>query len=366
MTDERVSLAEAMPMGSGMSPDLMMGMGAAPPAGNVPAPSDGSTAVSTFGSIITAQRVAVERDESRVLQRLKTLCAMNAHRYIYSWAVKDKRNRREVTISGGTIKMANDLARSYGNCVVDIRAFDHRDHWLFYARFVDLETGYSLTRPFQQRKSQDMGTGMDAERRRDMTFQIGASKAIRNVVLNALDAYAEFMKEECENKLLSWIENNADKANAWISQMLQKHEINLPRIEAVVGRPRAKWTVRDVARVMTELRGVEDGMQSAEDLYPSDQDAAAVTAEKEKAKAEAAAAAEPEKPKPEKRKPTAKKAAAKKAPAKKPEPKPEPEPEPEPEESDDDGEPEPAEESAEEDGGEEDDEIDGIGELKFE
>lgn len=283
MADERVALAEPLPMGTGMTSEMM----GEPGPGNLPSPpSDGRTAIATFGSVITAQRVAVPRDEARVLARLKTLSAMNAHRYIYSWAVNDQRHRRKVTISGGTIKMANDLARSYGNCVIDIRSFDAADHWMFYARFVDLETGFSMTRPFQQRKAQDMGTGMDADRRRDMTFQIGASKAIRNVVLNALDTYAEFMKEECESKLLSWIEGNADRANKWISDILTKHEIKLPRVEAVVGRPRSKWTVRDIARVMTELRGVEEGLQSAHDLYPSDQDAVEVTAEKAKAAAD--------------------------------------------------------------------------------
>ena len=48
-----------------------------------------------------------------------------------------------------------------------------------------------MTRPFQQRKGQrGMRTGDD--RALDIAFQIGASKAIRNVICNSLQSFADF------------------------------------------------------------------------------------------------------------------------------------------------------------------------------
>lgn len=273
------------------------------PPSNMPVPSDGRTAIDIQGSIITAQRVAVPRDHNKVLRRLSELSAMAGDKYIYSWEVKDRARGGKTTIEGPTIKLANDLAREYGNCILDVRVQESPGFWLFYARFVDLETGFSTTRSFQQRKSQN--TGMkDQDRAADIVFQIGQSKAIRNIVVNSLSTYVEYMMEEAKKNLLGWVENNVDKANSYIDKVSESHSIAIQRIESTVGRSRSKWTVRDMAKVLTECRGISENLTVAEDVYPPIEG---------KAKDEA----EPEKP-------AAKKAAPKKA-AKKPEAK-EPEP----------------------------------------
>lgn len=289
------------------------------PPSNMPVPSDGSTNISVHGSIITAQRVAVPRDHKALLQKLQTLSGMMGRQYVYSWEVKEKSGRR-TTIEGATIKLANDLAREYGNCIVDVRVQDFPGYWLFYARFVDLETGFSMTRSFQQRKSQN--TGMkDQDRAADIVFQIGQSKAIRNVVVNSLSTYVEYMLEEAKKNLLEWVGNNAEKANTYIDGVADRFNIAMPRIESTVGRSRSKWTVRDIAKVLTECRGISENMTVAEDVFPPIEG---------KAKADEP---ETEKPKAAPKKAAAKKPAPKKE-AKEPEPaaqEPEPAPETEPE-----------------------------------
>lgn len=262
--------------------DAYAQMGGTVPNGNLPA-AKGETTISSFGSVITAQRVAVHRDLKRVLTNLKALCAMNSDKYVYSWPVKDRANNRTTIVEGPTIKLANDLVREYGNCVVDVRAFDEGDHIMFYARFTDLETGFSLTRPFQQRKLQN--TGMrDVDRQRDIVFQIGASKAIRNVVVNALSTHAGWMVEEAKKNLLTWVENNVEKARKYVDTMLEKHQIAPARVEAVAGRKMKDWTVRDLTRIMTELRGIDEGLNHPDDTYPDEAAAAQVT-ERKNAKA---------------------------------------------------------------------------------
>jgi hypothetical protein len=47
---------------------------------------------------------------------------------------------------------------------------DNLTHHVFLARFIDIETGFSVTRPFQQRKSQTLGKKMDADRQADIVF----------------------------------------------------------------------------------------------------------------------------------------------------------------------------------------------------
>ena len=294
------------------------------PAGAAPPPDSGSLAVTTFGGVITAQRVAVPRNHNRIKQTLAALCAMSGEQYVYSWNVKDRRNRREQTIEGPTIKLANDLAREYGNCVVDVRALDEAGgHTMFYARFTDLETGFAMVRAFRQRRGQDMGM-RNQGRADDIVFQIGQSKAIRNVVVNALSTYVDYMMEESKNNLLGKIENNRDKAEAFVDKVATQYVIAMERVEAVVGRVRKKWTVRDLARVYSEMRGIAEGMSHPDDIYPSAEDAKVVMDQKTKLDdiageegkgegQEGAGAADP-KPKP--------KAAAKKATPKKPAAKP--------------------------------------------
>lgn len=219
-----------------------------------------------FGAIITAQPNIVPRNHKALMQRLKALSASFGDGYLYSWEVKGK---NAGIIEGGTIKLANDLCREYGNCCVDVREIDFPTHWVFYSRFSDLETGFTMTRAFRQRKSQSTGK-MDQDRALDIAYQIGQSKAIRNVVLNALANYSEFMMDEARDNLLESIRSNPDKAHKKIDAVMAKFGIDLASVEAAVGRPRKDWIVRDTAQVYTKMVGIWDGLNVASDVFPKD------------------------------------------------------------------------------------------------
>src|SRR5262245_37457744 len=136
---------------------------------------------------------------------LRTLAAAVGDAWYYRYPVKNRKENRTDWIEGPSIKLANDLARIYGNCDVDIRVVDGPDSWVFYARFTDYESGFSLTRPFQQRKDASKMGGADDARRLDIAFQIGVSKAERNVVVNALQTFADFAFEEARGALVDKI-----------------------------------------------------------------------------------------------------------------------------------------------------------------
>lgn len=218
---------------------------------------------------IVAQHVPVKRSYASLRQRMAALASAAGHRYYYGWEVKDKRTGRKTWIEGPTIKLANDLAREFGNCSVDVRAQDHGTYWIFYARFVDLETGSNYARAFQQRKSQSMGME-DNARATDIVFQIGQSKAIRNVIVNVLQTFADEVLEAAKNSLLKRIGDNVEGAKKWILGELERLAIDRKRVETIYGRTAENWTVPNMAKIYAELQSIADGMMMADDVYPVD------------------------------------------------------------------------------------------------
>lgn len=214
-----------------------------------------------------AQKVAVLRDEERVLQRLRVLAAGMGEQYFYRFPVKNRKTGKTDYIEGPSVKLANDLCRVYGNCEVDCRAQDYGDSWQFHARFIDLETGYSLTRPFQARKSGGKIGGADDERRLDIAFQIGASKAIRNVVVNALQSFADFTFDEARQSLVDKIGKDVEgwrkRTAARIASL-----VAIERVEASIGRKVADWLVPDIARIIAMGKAISDGMASVDETFP--------------------------------------------------------------------------------------------------
>ena len=221
----------------------------------------------TGGDIITAQRVAVPRNNAKIMANLKALAAAAGKNYVYGWKVKDRQNNREVWIEGPTIKLANDLARVYGNCMVNVRVVDAGASWMMYGRFVDLETGFTTERAYQQRKSQKVGM-TDDQRAADMIFQIGQSKCIRNVIVNALQTYADYCVDEAKSSLLDSVGKEPEKARTWIKSKIVALGIDQKRVEAIYGRTAEHWTVPDMARIYTELTSILDGMMTANEVYP--------------------------------------------------------------------------------------------------
>lgn len=229
------------------------------------------------GSYITAQPVGVRRNDARILQQIKTLARTNAERYYYSWEVKKKNGGKEL-IEGASIKLADDLARIYGNCAIDTRSIDCGDCWMIYARFIDLETGYSQTRPYRQRKSQNVGKGFeksgDSDRALDMMMQMGVSKAIRNIVNHCLSYFVTEAFNEAKSgygkriaeKLA--VEGGRESAIGGIRQSLESIDVSVHQAEMYIGRKIDKWTVQDIVRISSTLNSVTGGFINADEVFP--------------------------------------------------------------------------------------------------
>lgn len=230
--------------------------------------------------VVGAQHVAVYRDEVRVIQKLKALGAGAGDDWIYRFPVRNRQKGTTDYIEGPTIKLANDLARIYGNCEVQTRVVDLGSSWLIYARFNDFETGFALERPFQQNKggAKIGGKGDDADARRlDIALQIGVSKATRNVVVNALQTFADEAFKAAKNSLVEKIGKNVIAYRDRTVQGIENLGVELHRVELVVGRVAKDWTAPDIAKVIALMKGIADGMATIEETFPSREAQAAPT-----------------------------------------------------------------------------------------
>lgn len=214
-----------------------------------------------------ARMVAKLRDKAVILQDIKAAAAAAGDDWYYRFPVRNKKENRIDYIEGASIKLANYVALVYGNCDVDTRVQDLGDSWIIYARFIDFENGYSLTRPFQQRKQGSRLGGDDDGRRLEIAQQIGASKAIRNVICNALNFFTDFAFEEAKQALVERIGKELPKYRERTIEKVTAH-VAIARVEAVVGRVSAEWLAPDVARVIALMKGVADGMASLDDTFP--------------------------------------------------------------------------------------------------
>lgn len=223
-----------------------------------------------------AHQVANYRDEAAVFRKLKALAAAAGDDWYYRWPVRDRKKGTTSWVEGPSIKLANDLWRIYGNIEVDMRVQDAGDNLLFYARLIDLETGSAMTRMFQQRKS--AGTmGDDPDRRRDIAFQIGSSKAMRNVIVNALQTYADFALREAKESLVDRIGNDMER---YLRTTIERIEArtDLARVEAVMGRSAKDWLAPDIAKVIAMMTAVAEGMATLDETFPPLKAAAAPAA----------------------------------------------------------------------------------------
>lgn len=211
--------------------------------------------------------VKVKRDLNQVMLDIRKIASAAGTDFYYSWTTTNKDGTKGV-VEGPSVKCANAISRIYGNCVVQVRPQDIGTHWILHARFIDLQTGYVYERPFQQRKGQNVGGKMDKDRAADIVFQIGVSKAARNVVCNALSEFTDYAVDIAKEKMVETIGKRLPAYKAKVEERLGEMQVELKRAEAVRGKPLASWTAYDVAKTISEIQTVSDGMAHPDDVWP--------------------------------------------------------------------------------------------------
>ncbi len=233
---------------------------------------DGPQQVTIDERPMGALAVAVRRDLAQVRQQIGRLAAAMGDEFYYRWPVKTKNKEtgqyETDWVEGISVKGTNACARIYGNCAVQVRAHDLGNHWMIVARFADLETGYVLERPFQQRKGQNIGGQMDGGRALDIVFQIGVSKATRNVVDNAITEFTDYAFQEARHAIIDKVGKEPDKFRARILARLQELKIGVDRVERRHGRTYEKWLAHDMALIIAEIQAINDNMAHPDEMFP--------------------------------------------------------------------------------------------------
>lgn len=132
-------------------------------------------------SYATAVMVQRPRKLPEVERRFLEEAMLAGESFYYGWSAGGQ------LIEGPSQELAHALARCWMNCAIELgEVQETREAWYFTTTFVDLETGVSIPRQFRQSKRSIVHGKLDEERKDDIRFQIGQSKAVRNVILHAL------------------------------------------------------------------------------------------------------------------------------------------------------------------------------------
>lgn len=231
----------------------------------------GSTMVQD--QIITAQQVNVPRDNAKILQGLKFAAAYAGQDVLtYRWLVNNRRTGKQETIKGLTIKAADILLREYTNAFIDLRFSEGPVSWIYKATFCDIERG--IARPAYWQEYKDTATlgakDKSDQRLKQIPFQIGQSKAMRNVIVKYLEIpYGTYLEAEAENNLVERVGKNLEAYRQRCAKAFADLGIELTRVERQVGRKLAEWLAPDVAIIVQQLKAVRDGMASASDQWPA-------------------------------------------------------------------------------------------------
>jgi len=237
---------------------------------NQPQPRGHSLVRPTTGiadRIVGAQPVAQKRDLVQIRQNLKTQAAFAGEDWSYRFPVRQQGGGTSY-IEGPSIKLAMNVAREFGNCSTEVREIDVGDAWVFYARFTDIETGFSTERSYHQRKGQQSLKTKDVDRSLDIAYQIGQSKAIRNVIVNALGIYCDFAFNEARNSLVNDIGKDLEGWRSRTLKGLAQKGYPIERVERAIGRAAKDWLAPDIAQIVAMSRSITDGMATLDETFP--------------------------------------------------------------------------------------------------
>lgn len=238
----------------------------------------GNTLTSAGGALNRAIGVLKPRDSAAIMRTLKTEIALIGEDAIYAWEVND-RKKGKVLIEGVSIDGAYSMARAFGNCSVELSPVQEtKDGIVLTATFIDFEANVSLPRQFLVSMDKSLGGRMDddAARKRDIVFQIGQSKAIRNTIVSALPAYLEkLVIETAKGAVRKSIEDSINKHGiekvvAVAVSKLGKMGVSEPMLLAKISlADRKAITIDELVVLYVDLRSLESGRESVGTLYPS-------------------------------------------------------------------------------------------------
>jgi hypothetical protein len=245
-----------------------------------PAPAVPTGMTRVEGRYVTAVAVQKPRSLPAVLRALETEATLSGESFYYGWAAGKERDRGPVRQAGpGGGPLLGQLRRR--DCCPCRRR--HRRLGLHRRVRGPRDRLHHLARQFRQSKSWKVHGKHDEDRKRDIRFQIGQSKAVRNVILNAIpsgliDRALEVARDGARAKLQGFIDKvdrekgkgqGTVQAVDLVLKGLAKHGA---REEAVLRKLEvAERKAIDIDRLLTlrgDLAALDAGECRCEELYP--------------------------------------------------------------------------------------------------
>ncbi|MCK5604027.1 hypothetical protein KAR91_19225 [Candidatus Pacearchaeota archaeon] len=234
----------------------------------------------------TAVSVQVKRDLTDVIRRCLDEAKLSGDLFFYSWDVWDKKLGRKVPLEGPSIDLALSAVRNFGNCAVVQRPMiETATAYVFTAGFVDLETGFTLERQFRMDKKFSVGSDkMDKYRQQDIRFQIGQSKAIRNVVLNSMPTILiDKMMTGAKESVRAGIEVRLHKLGGDIQKVIKpmlesfgRHGVVSEQLEEKIGLKIGDWGIDELVMLTGNLKALEKGTETAASLFGGEDEAESI------------------------------------------------------------------------------------------
>jgi len=229
---------------------------------------EGKALVKTGTPYITAVFVQKPRDLDKIDEAVKRECQFGGGSFFYGWTLKRGKSAGK-RIEGGSIGLATSLARIWGNVAIPVTVQETEDMWLFTASFIDLETGFNIQRVFRYDRTFELPGEYDSARKEDMKFQIGQSKAIRNVILNGgipkwlVDGAVRLAKLAVVKEITK---HGLAISTKHIIEFFAEHNITVKMLVGYIDQPRASWTAETIAHLQGIQQSILDKQVSPEEI----------------------------------------------------------------------------------------------------
>ena len=229
----------------------------------------GGTLQRTGGQFATAVRVQEPRNLQVRSKMLMAEAKLAGEAFYYGWGSGKDR------VIGPSIGLAMAAARVWGNCAVEPMPVEETaDSWILTVNFIDLETGFTLGRQFRQAKDWTIHGRFDEERKDDMRFQIGQSKAARNVICNALpkwliDATVREAQVGVRERITKYINEHgvAAAVDLVVAALIRAGVSEEAILAKCAVADRRALTVDHVVMLRGDLYAIENGTDRAETIF---------------------------------------------------------------------------------------------------
>lgn len=231
----------------------------------------------------TAVTVQKPRDLRDVQRRCIEEAELAGDAMYYRWEVESTNKKTGLItksfIEGPSVNLALAAVRNFGNVVIQQRPLQEtKTSWVFTAAFIDLETGFTIERQFRMSKDYKIFGNMDQFRKDDIRFQIGQSKAIRNVVNNAVPVgIINRMLEAAKGSVRRDLEEAIKKRGGDIQKIIEPMLVKLGKVGATVemiekklGLKVTSWDVETLVILSGDLKAIQSGQETADSLYGED------------------------------------------------------------------------------------------------